>query len=40
MLFRSAVWGLLRLVKTRTFAPFVVYRSILGVVVIAVAALR
>lgn len=35
-----AVWGLLRLVKTRTFAPFVVYRSILGVVVIAVAALR
>jgi undecaprenyl-diphosphatase len=35
-----AVWGLLRLVRTRSFAPFVWYRIVLGVVVIAVAALR
>ena len=35
-----AVWGLLRLVRTRTFAPFVVYRIVAGVVVIAVATLR
>jgi len=34
-----AVWGLLRLVRTRTFAPFVWYRVALGTVVIAVAAL-
>ncbi|HEX4979831.1 MAG TPA: undecaprenyl-diphosphate phosphatase [Acidimicrobiales bacterium] len=35
-----AVWGLLRLVRTRTFAPFVVYRLVIGVVVILVSALR
>jgi undecaprenyl-diphosphatase len=35
-----AVWGLLRLVRTRSFAPFVYYRVVLGIVVIVVAALR
>lgn len=35
-----AVWGLLRLVRTRSFAPFVWYRIALGIAVIAVAALR
>ena len=35
-----AVWGLLRIVRTRSFAPFVWYRVALGVVVIGVAALR
>lgn len=35
-----AVWGLLRLVQTRSFAPFVWYRVALGVVVIVVAGLR
>jgi undecaprenyl-diphosphatase len=34
----SAVWGTLRLVRTRSFAPFVVYRIALGVVVLVVAA--
>jgi len=29
-----AVWGTLRLVTTRTFAPFVVYRCLLGAVVL------
>lgn len=33
-----AVWGLLRLVRTRTFAPFVVYRILLGVVVLGIVA--
>ena len=33
-----AVWGLLRLVRTRSFAPFVVYRVVLGVAVVGVAA--
>jgi undecaprenyl-diphosphatase len=33
-----AVWGLLRLVRTRSFAPFVGYRMALGAAVIAVAA--
>ncbi len=33
----AAVWLLLRLVRTRTFTPFVVYRVIAGVAVIAVA---
>ena len=28
-----AVWGTLRLVRTRTFAPFIVYRIALGVLV-------
>ncbi len=35
-----AVWGLLRLVRTRTFVPFVVYRVALGVLVLVVAAVR
>lgn len=33
----SAVWGTLRLVRTRSFAPFVAYRVGLGVVVLVVA---
>ncbi len=33
-----AVWGLLRLVRTRTFTPFVVYRVLLGVVVLGIVA--
>ena len=32
-----AVAGLLRFVQTRSFTPFVVYRVILGVVVLVVA---
>lgn len=32
-----AVWGTLRLVRTRSFTPFVVYRVALGVVVLVVA---
>ena len=35
-----AVWALLRLVRTRSFLPFVYYRVALGVVVIAVSAMR
>jgi undecaprenyl-diphosphatase len=35
-----AVWGLLRLVKTRSFTPFVVYRVVAGLAVIAIAAAR
>jgi undecaprenyl-diphosphatase len=35
-----AVWGLLRLVRSRTFAPFVAYRFLVGALVIAVAAAR
>ena len=35
-----AVWGLLRLIRTATFAPFVVYRVVAGALVIAFAALR
>lgn len=34
----AAVWGTLRLVRTRSFTPFVVYRVALGVVVLGVAA--
>lgn len=34
----GAVWGTLRLVRTRSFTPFVVYRVALGVVVLGVAA--
>lgn len=34
----AAVWGTLRLVRTRSFTPFVVYRVGLGVVVLVVAA--
>jgi undecaprenyl-diphosphatase len=33
-----AVWGTLRLVRTRSFTPFVVYRVALGVVVLVVVA--
>lgn len=33
-----AVWGLLRLVRTRTFTPFVVYRVVLGLVVLGIGA--
>lgn len=34
----AAVWGTLRLVRTRSFTPFVVYRVALGIVVLVVAA--
>lgn len=34
----AAVWGTLRLVRTRSFAPFVVYRVAIGVVVLVVLA--
>jgi undecaprenyl-diphosphatase len=33
----AAVWGTLRLVRTRSFSAFVVYRIVLGVVVLVVA---
>ncbi|MEL6893165.1 MAG: undecaprenyl-diphosphate phosphatase, partial [Actinomycetota bacterium] len=33
-----AVWGTLRLIRTRSFMPFVVYRVVLGVVVLALIA--
>lgn len=33
-----AVWGTLRLIRTRTFTPFVVYRVALGVLVLVVVA--
>ncbi len=33
-----AMWGLLRLVRTRTFTPFVIYRVLLGVVVLGIVA--
>ena len=33
-----AVWGLLRLVRTRSFMPFVVYRVVLGLVVLVIVA--
>lgn len=33
-----AVWGLLRFVRSRSFLPFVAYRVVAGVVVVAVAA--
>lgn len=32
-----AVWGLLRIIRTRTFTPFVIYRVIVGVGVMALA---
>ena len=35
-----AVWGTLRLVRTRSFLPFVVYRIALGVLVLGVAVVR
>ena len=31
-----AVWGLLRLIRTRSFTPFVVYRVLMGITVLAV----
>ena len=34
-----AVWGTLRLVRSRTFTPFVVYRVLLGIVVLAALAI-
>lgn len=36
----AAVWGLLRFVRHRSFAPFVVYRVIAGGIIIAVAVAR
>ena len=36
----AAVWGLLRLIKTRSFTPFVIYRVVAGLAIIAVAAAR
>jgi undecaprenyl-diphosphatase len=33
-----AVWGLLRLVRTRSFAPFVIYRVVVGAAVLVVIA--
>jgi undecaprenyl-diphosphatase len=33
-----AVWGTLRIVRTRSFMPFVIYRIVLGVVVLVVVA--
>lgn len=33
-----AVWGMLRIVKTMTFLPFVIYRVVLGVSVLAILA--
>ena len=33
-----AVWALLRLIRTRSFAPFVAYRMVVGAAVIALAA--
>jgi len=33
-----AVWGTLRLVRTHSFTPFVVYRCVIGVAVLIVLA--
>jgi undecaprenyl-diphosphatase len=33
-----AVWGTIRIVRTRTFMPFVIYRIVLGVIVIVLVA--
>jgi undecaprenyl-diphosphatase len=35
-----AVWGTLRLIRSRTFAPFVVYRIVVGFGVLGLAAIR
>jgi undecaprenyl-diphosphatase len=35
-----AVWGTLRIVRTRSFMPFVIYRIVLGVLVLVVVAAR
>jgi len=34
-----AVWGTLKLIRTRSFTPFVVYRIVLGVVVLVIVAM-
>ena len=34
----AAVWGTLRLIRTRSFMPFVVYRCVLGVAVLIILA--
>ena len=34
----AAVWGMLRLIRTRTFMPFVIYRCGLGIVVLVILA--
>jgi undecaprenyl-diphosphatase len=34
----AAVWGTLRLIRTRSFMPFVIYRCVLGVAVFAIMA--
>ncbi len=33
-----AVWGPLRIVRTESFLPFVIYRVVVGIAVIAIAA--
>jgi undecaprenyl-diphosphatase len=33
-----AVWGTLKLIRTRSFTPFVIYRVALGVVVLVIVA--
>ena len=35
-----AVWGMLRLIKTHSFTPFVIYRVVLGVSVLVIYAVR
>ena len=35
-----AVWGTLKLVRTHTFTPFVIYRLVVGTAVLAVYFLR
>ena len=35
-----AVWGLLRLVRTHSFMPFVIYRVVAGLFVLGVVAYR
>ncbi len=35
-----AVWGMLRLIKTRTFTPFVIYRVLVGVGILVLYTLR
>jgi undecaprenyl-diphosphatase len=34
----AAVWGTLRLIRTRSFMPFVIYRCALGVAVLVILA--
>jgi undecaprenyl-diphosphatase len=35
-----AVWGTLRMIRTRTFAPFVTYRIVVGLAVLVLYTLR